>query len=111
LSGFYDELFPKAIRKLSKSWGATITEVSIPTQTRKYFIRTAKGQNGYLIVEKGTNREIEHCFPSIHEADEYRLTLEKPTTEQVPALLISEAMRADLIANGLPCLGAVGRRA
>lgn len=110
LSGFYDELLPKAVSKLGKSWGATITEVSIPTQTRNFVVREAKGRKGYLVVEKASNREVDHCFPSIHEADECRLTLETPTTEQVPALLISEAMRADLIANGLPCLGSIGRR-
>jgi hypothetical protein len=110
LSGFYDELLPKTVSKLGQSWGATITEVSIPTQTRNFVIREAKGRNGYLVVEKANNREIEHCFSSIHEADEYRLMLETPITEQVPALLISDAMREDLIANGLPCLGAIGRR-
>jgi hypothetical protein len=111
LRGFYDELLPKAVSKLSKSWGATMTDVSVPALTRNFVVREAKGRNGYLVVEKASNREIDHRFPSIREADECRLTLETPTTEQVPALLISEAMRADLIATGLPCLGAVGRRA
>lgn len=111
LEGFYDHLLPKTISKLGKSWGANVGRVTIPTHTRNFIVREAKGNKGYHVIEKTSGREIDHCFSSISDADECRLTLETPTTEQVPALLIGEAMRADLIANGLPCLGAVGRRA
>lgn len=110
LEGFYDQLLPKTISKLGKSWGANISRVTIPTYTRNFIVREAKGNKGYLVVEKTTGREIDHCFSSISEADECRLTLETPTTEPVPALLISEAMRTDLMANGLPCLGSIGHR-
>ena len=110
LEGFYDELLPKAVAKLGKSWGANIIEATIPTLTRNFVVREAKGRKGYLVVEKATCREIDHFFSSLSEADYCRLALEVPTSEQVPSLLISEAMRADLVANGLPCLGSIGRR-
>ena len=110
LEGFYDQLLPKTILKLGKSWGKNIGVISIPTYTRKFDVLRAKGRNGYVVIDKTNGREVDHCFPAIDEADECRLTLESATTEQVPALMIAEAMRSDLIANGLPRLGAVGRR-
>ncbi len=110
LEVFYDQLIPKAVSKLGDSWGTCISEIAIPTYTRHFVVRSAKGKCGYLVVDKTTNREIDHCFSSISDADECRLSLETATTEQVPVLIIADRMREDLISNGLPCLGAIGRR-
>ena len=110
LKGFYDDLVPKAVKKLAKSWDTQITEIQILTTTRSFSVKKIKGSDSYEVIEKSTGRKIDHSFDNSADAHACKNMLEKPTHEELLGLLISDEMRTDLTNNGLPCLGAIGKR-
>lgn len=54
---------------------------------------------------------VGEAFTDLNAAENFSQTLEAPLMEEVSALNVTDAMRADIRTNGLPCLGAVGKRA
>lgn len=110
LKGFYDDLVPKAVKKLAKSWDAQITQIQIPTTTRSFIVKKIKTSESYEVIEKSTGRTIDHTFDNSSDAHACKIMLENPAQEDLLGLLISEEMRTDLIKNGLPCMGAIGKR-
>lgn len=110
LEGFYDDLVPKAVTKLAKSWDAELGEISISTLSRDFGIERINGTTLYRIFEKSTKQRLDQKFENLTEAHAYKNLLEKPIEETLPALIIIEVMHSDLIEKGLPSLGAVGSR-
>jgi Ni2+-binding GTPase involved in maturation of urease and hydrogenase len=110
LKGFYDDLVPKTVKKLAKSWNTQIIKIQIPTTTRSFVVKKIKGSESYEIIEKSTGRKIDHTFDNLADAHACKNMLEQPAQENLLGLLISDEMRTDLIKKGLPCLGAIGSR-
>ena len=63
------------------------------------------GLDGYVTMES-----VGDAFTDLDAADEYCQSLEVPVLEEVSTLHLTDAMRADILENSLPYLGAVGKR-
>ncbi len=109
LTVFYDRIVPAAVEKLGKSWGASPVTAQFSTLSGRYDVRKAGGANWWLL-DLETGQSVGDEFPNRREAEAFRRSKDTAALETVSALYISDRMRADIRKNGLPYLGAVGKR-
>jgi len=57
-----------------------------------------------------TGEAMGEAFGDVDAADKFCQSQEVPVMEEVSALYLTDAMRADILEIGLPCLGAIGKR-
>ena len=110
LAAFYDQVVSAAIAKLGKSWGAVLDEAQFTTYSRQYRVGKVAKNGAWRVTKTDFSSIFDEEFPEYAKAEEFRLTKENPVMENIPVLYISDQMRADIKANGLPCIGAIGRR-
>lgn len=110
LSHFYDQLVPAAAKKLARSWDAEPTQMKFRTYSRSLNIGYRHRDKVWFIRSRANGKLIEDGLRCFEDAEAARLRLEKPLHERIPMIPITAEMRADLIARGLPYLGAVGNR-
>ena len=106
LTMFYNQVVPTAVKKLAKVWGATVDSVEIETTAREYAVDWNRHSGRWQLQHVSSLQWRDETFDSPETAEAFRATLERPAQEAVPCLVISPAMRADLIRKGLPRLGA-----
>jgi hypothetical protein len=109
LTIFYDRIVPAAVDKLAQAWGVTLGLAQFSTLSRRFAVRRATGTGRWHVVNLESLQSVGD-FSDRHEAEVSRRSKEEPVVESVPALYISDEMRADLMKIGLPYLGAVGKR-
>lgn len=110
LKTFYDHFVPSAVEKLAKSWNAQIGEAHFTTMSRNFGVgKAAEGEN-WLVFNRDTRQIVGEEFSDRGKAEEFRRSKEVPVFETVNALYVHEEMRADIRKNGLPYLGAIGKR-
>jgi len=110
LKTFYDRIVPAAVEKLGRSWGAQLDEAQLKTLSRRYGVRKQKGKEGWQVLNLESGKFVGDEFTDPDKAEVFRGSKESPILENAPALYVSDEMRADIRKNGLPCLGAVGKR-
>ncbi|OGT93922.1 MAG: hypothetical protein A2286_13305 [Gammaproteobacteria bacterium RIFOXYA12_FULL_61_12] len=111
LATFYDRIVPSAIEKLAKSWGAQVGTAEISTLSRCYRVQKVQNRSAWRVLNRRTGMAAGGEFDTIDAADNFCQSLEFPVLEIVGALHLTHAMRADILTTGLPCLGAIGKRA
>ena len=110
LKMFYDRIVPTAVEKLAKSWGTQIEVVQFPTLSRNFIVQECIGRARWQVTNQDSGQIMGEEFLAWQVAETFRQTLEASVLERVTALYISDAMREDIRLNGLPYLGAVGKR-
>ena len=110
LTMFYNQVVPTAVRKLAKSWGASVGTTAIDTSTREHAVEKCERGDRWQIRHRPSGRLAPETFDAPEKAALLRDALEKPSEEIVPCLFISPEMRVDLMKNGLPRLGATSKR-
>lgn len=110
LKKFYNCIAPAAVEKLGKSWGAKLDEAQFTTLSRRFGVRKVKGKERWLVLHLDSGQIVGEEFADPVKAGAFRRSKEVPILESVTALYISDEMRADIRENGLPYLGAVGKR-
>ena len=107
---FYDRIVPSAVEKLAKSWEAKLVNARFPTLSRRYEVRRVAGSSNWNVINRKSREIAGEDFVEWWRAEMFRRTKETTVLESVTTLFISGGMRDDIRANGLPYLGAVGRR-
>lgn len=110
LKTFYDRFVPSAVEKLAKSWGTQTGEAHFATLSRNFGVSKVAGKTIWLVFNRGTGEIVGEEFSDPDKAEEFRRSMEVSVSETVNALYLHEAMAADIRKNGLPYLGAVGKR-
>lgn len=110
LKTFYDRIVSSAVEKLAKSWGAQLAAAQIPTMSRNFIVREVTGKAKWRVLNRDSGIIVGEEFTDRYKAEEFRMSSEVPVLESVTALYISDEMRADIRKNGLPYLGAIGKR-
>lgn len=110
LKTFYDRFVPTAVEKLAKSWGAKLAEAQFSTLSRNFEVRKMAGRGRWQVLNLGSGKMATEEFDDWGKAEEFRRSNEVTVLESVTALYLSDEMRADIRENGLPYLGAVGKR-
>ena len=111
LAIFYDRIVPTAMEKLAKSWGAQVVTAQFSTLSRHYCVQKVPKKTAWQVLNRESGEMIGDEFGDVDAADRFCQSLEKPVLENVETLHLTQAMRADILENGLPCLGAIGKRA
>ncbi len=107
LTMFYNQVVPTAVKKLAKVWGAAVGSVEIDTTTRDYVVDWNRHSGRWQLRHVPSQQWREETFDGPEWAENFRATQERAAREALPCLVITPAMRADLIRKGLPRLGAV----
>ncbi|WP_422902007.1 hypothetical protein [Propionivibrio sp.] len=110
LKVFYDQIVPSAVEKLAKSWGATLGEAQFATLSRCFGVRRLTGSGNWRVMNLDSRQLIADEFPDFDSAEAFRRSKETHVFETVACLSLSHEMRSDILENGLPYLGAVGKR-
>lgn len=110
LTMFYDRIVPAAVEKLAKSWGVQLRAAQFPTLSRHFRVRKVTGAGKWRVLNVDSGQFVGDEFSNQYQAEAFRRSKESPVLESVPAFCLSEDMRADIRKNGLPYLGAVGKR-
>ncbi|KAB2309552.1 hypothetical protein F8A87_09830 [Betaproteobacteria bacterium SCN2] len=110
LKTFYDRFVPAAVEKLAKSWGTQTGEAHFTTLSRNFDVRKVTGKASWLVFNRESDEVMGEEFADPDKAEEFRRSMEVPVSETVNALYLHEAMADDIRKNGLPYLGAVGKR-
>ncbi len=110
LAAFYDRIVPAAVEKLAKSWGVQLDVAEFATLSRRYRVIPHSRSNTWRVAHRVTMESVGDAFTDLDAADEYCQSLEVPVLEEVSTLHLTDAMRADILENSLPYLGAVGKR-
>lgn len=110
LKTFYDNIVPAAAEKLAKSWGARLKTAQFPTLSRNFATHKRSAKTTWQVTSVDSGAVIGDNFASYAEAEAFRRSIEVSVLEQVAALFLSDEMRDDIREDGLPCLGAVGKR-
>jgi hypothetical protein len=110
LSTFYDRIVPAAMGKLAASWGAHLDTTRFSTMSRRFAVRKVPGNEKWVVFNLDSGHVVGDEFPGQDQAEACRRSKEVPVSEDVTALYLTDEMRTDIQANGLPCLGAVGKR-
>jgi|GEM_PF-4640174 len=110
LKTFYDRIVPSAVEKLAKSWGAKLANAQFPTLSRCFAVRQLTKTREWVVINRESGQFAGEPVANRQLAEDYRKSIETTVLETVPALIFSDEMRSDIRANGLPYLGAVGKR-
>ncbi len=110
LTAFYDRIVPAAVEKLAKSWSARLNIAQFSTLSRKFDLRKLAGEAGWQVFNVASRKVVGEKFTTYAAAEAFRRSNEDAVIESVPALYLSDEMRDDIRDNGLPYLGAVGKR-
>ena len=110
LGTFYDDIVPAAAEKLAKSWGTHVDTAHFSTLSRRFAVRKLSGKEKWGVFNLDSGQRVGEEFSEPDKAEGFRRSKEGAVVERVAALPISDEMRKDIQANGLPCLGAVGKR-
>lgn len=110
LKGFYDQIVPTAVEKLAKSWGAKLCEAQFTTLSRRFGVRQLKQGPQWRVINLESSHVLDEVFSDQDKAEDFRRAQETSVLETVTCLSLSPEMRADIRENGLPYLGAVGKR-
>lgn len=110
LKTFYDRIVPAAVEKLAKSWGAQLDAAQFSTLSRHYRVRMLADKTTWQVVRLDSGKVVGEDFDSFAAAEAFRRSMEDSVSERVTALYLSDEMRDDIQDNGLPYLGAVGKR-
>lgn len=110
LKTFYDRIVPAAVEKLAKSWGAQLNTARFSTLSRHFFVRQLAGGSIWQVISLSSGKVVGENFTNYVPAEAFRRSIEDSVLERVPALYLSYGMRDDIRDNGLPYLGAVGKR-
>lgn len=110
LKTFYDHIVPTAVEKLAKSWGAQLEQAQITTTSRHFVVQKVAEKERWLVFNMDSGLAVSEEFIDQDKADELRKSMEVPVLETVTALYVTDGIRADILKNGLPYLGAVGKR-
>lgn len=109
LKTFYDHFVPAAVEKLAKSWRAQLGEAQFSTMRDNFIVQ--KLANGkWILINLDSGQTIGHEFPDQRTAETFRNRTMNSMIKKVPTLYLSDEMRDDIRDNGLPYLGAVGKR-
>ena len=110
LKAFYDRIVPAAAEKLAKSWGARLEAAQFSTLSRHFRVRELKAKAIWQVLSLDSGKVVGDEFTSFAAAEACRRSIEDTVLECVTALYLSEEIRNDIRQNGLPYLGAVGKR-
>lgn len=110
LAMFYDRIVPRAVEKLAKSWGMQLGMAQFETLSRRYRVIRHSRSNTWRVAHRVSMKAVGEEFADLDAADKFCQSLEVPVMEEVSTLYLTDAMRADILENGLPCLGAIGKR-
>lgn len=110
LKTFYDRIVPTAVEKLAKSWSAKLDTAQFPTLSRNFRARKIADAEKWCVFNRASGQIIGEQFDNQYQAEKYRRSKEVAVLESVTALFLSDEMRADIWKNGLPYLGAIGKR-
>lgn len=110
LTTFYDQIVPSAVEKLGKSWNAQAGAAQFATMSRRYRVQKVTKKTTWRVMHRETGEWMDEEFTNADVAEKFCQSLEVPVMESVGVFLLSDDMRADLLVNGLPCLGAIGKR-
>lgn len=108
---FYDRIVPVAVEKLAKSWGVQLGTAQFETLSRRYHVIRHSRSNTWRAAHRVTMELVGEAFADLDAAEKFCQSLEVPVMEEVSPMYLTDAMRADILENGLPCLGAIGKRA
>ena len=109
LKTFYDRIVPAAAEKLAKSWGTQPNKAQFSTLSRHFGVRMV-GKEKWRVLELASRTIVSEEFSDYEMAEAFRRSKEVVALEDVTALYLTDEMRADIRKNGLPYLGAVGKR-
>jgi hypothetical protein len=108
LAGFYDDVVRKAVAKLGKSWNLRLQVTRVfPHENNLGIVQTNDGM--FSIYQRTPRELIDSKISTKTHAESIVAELEE-RTEEVPMLILTEACKADIRANGLPALGSIGNR-
>lgn len=110
LKTFYDRIVPAAVAKLAASWGASPDAAQFSTLSRRFGVGRQAGKAGWWVFDLASGKAVGEAFSDYATAEVFRRSGEVDVVERVGALYLSDDMRDDIRQNGLPCLGAVGKR-
>ena len=108
LKTFYDEIVPKAVKKLIKPWGGVVAETRFETLYQRYEVCAGDSAGEWQIVDLVTEEPAGEAFYSRTVAEDARQKMEIHTVLTAPCVLIPKVMRNSVQAFGLPQLGAIG---
>ncbi|MBK7813136.1 MAG: hypothetical protein IPJ52_01905 [Rhodocyclaceae bacterium] len=81
------------------------------TLSRRYCVIRHSRSNTWRVAHRVTMELVGEAFTDLDAAEKFCQSQEVPVMEEVSTLNVTDAMRADILANGLPCLGAIAKRA
>jgi hypothetical protein len=110
LKAFYDRIVPAAVEKLAKSWGARLDAAQFSTLSRHFSVQNLTMTAIWQVVSLDSGKVVGEDFASYAAAEAFRRSREDSVVERITALYLSDEMRDDIRGNGLPYLGAVGKR-
>lgn len=110
LKTYYDHIVPVAVEKLGRSWGAKLDAAQFSTMSRHFGVRQVTGKEKWRVLNLDSGQTVGEEFTEPDKAEEFRRSQETSVLENVTALYVSDEMRTDIRKNGLPYLGAVGKR-
>lgn len=110
LATFYDHIVQAAVQKLAKSWGAQVGTTQFSTLSRHYCVEVVRSKGVWRVLNVKTGQLVGDEFVDHDKAEAFRQSMESPAVETAGALVLTPEIRTDLLRNGLPYLGSVGRR-
>ncbi len=110
LKAFYDRIVPTAVAKLAKSWGAQLDVAQFSTLSQHFAVRNVAGTTKWRVLNLDSGNIVGEEYADQDSAEVFRKSKEATVWESVTTLYLSDGIRADIRENGLPCLGAVGKR-
>ena len=110
LKTFYDRIVPTAVEKLAKSWGAQLDAAQFSRLSQNFEVKKMAGIDRWQVLNLGSGKMATEEFDDWGKAELFRRSNEVTVLECVPALYISDGIRTDIRQNGLPYLGAIGKR-
>jgi hypothetical protein len=110
LATFYDRIVPSAMEKLAKSWNAQVEIAQFATLSRRYRVQKVPKKAAWRVLNLKSGETVGDEFDNADTAEKFRQSMEVSVLEDVGTLFVTNEMRGDIQCNGLPCLGAVGRR-
>jgi hypothetical protein len=110
LETFYDRIVPAAVHKLVGAWGVGLEHAQLRTLSRYFIVRQRERESTWRVWNLQSGQTVDGEFADYDSAEAHRRSMETNVLENVPAVFLSDEMLADILANGLPYLGSVGKR-
>lgn len=110
LKAFYDRIVPRAAEKLAGAWSVKLERAQFSTLSRNFKVGRSRDQSMWRVWNLQSGQVVDGGFADYEAAEAHRRTMETAVLGDVPAISLPDEMRADILANGLPCLGSVGKR-